>query len=98
MNKKLNQFLEDIRAEEQYKTFGPSPDIAICSKCGGRFGPGEYTLEWESDGWENPEYQVACCPNCEDGGDIVDWDFSPEQWKLHEEWEKKKKNETSDCS
>ena len=78
--------LKDIAVEDKH---GPPPDIAICSECGGRFKAGEYDLEWESDGWENPKYQVFICRVCKDGGCIDDWDYSPEQMKKYREWKKK---------
>lgn len=86
---KIDKLFQTLRIEMEEQKFGPSPDIGICSNCGGRFGPDEYELEWESEGWEYPSYQVAVCPVCEDGGCIDDWDFSPEQQKKYKEWKEK---------
>jgi len=52
------------------------PDIAICSECNGRFPVDKCDSEMVSEGWENPEYLVHYCPNCEDGGCIDDYDWS----------------------
>ena len=86
----MQDMLRNLQAIENESKHGPSPDIAICSECGGRFKSGEYDLELESDGWEYQSYQVAVCRHCKDGGCIDDWNFSPEQWKKYEEWENEK--------
>ena len=80
---------------EEDKDEMPSPDIAICSSCGGKFKPGEYDLEWEQDGWENPLYQQVVCRICDDGGCIDDWEFSKNQFKKYEEWEKRQKEKNN---
>lgn len=90
MQKNLSDFVRELKAEESENIHGPSPDIAICTDCGGRFGLDEFKLEWEFDGWEYPEYQVAVCPVCEDGGCLDTWDFSPEQLEKYKKWEAKK--------
>jgi len=79
-----------IREEQSYKNFGPPPDIAICSQCGGHFHHTQCYKELESESWEMPEeYWVYYCPVCEDGGMIDDWDYSDEQAKKYDEWSKK---------
>lgn len=85
----MNKFFEEIELIEEDEM--PSPDIAICSNCGGKFKDGEYDLEWDQDGWENPPYQQAICRVCEDGGCIDDWEYSEEQLKKLEIWKKNKK-------
>ena len=85
--KSINEYFAEIQAKEAEEKYGPAPDIAICSDCGGRFKTGEYDLEWESEGWEHPEYQVPYCRKCKDGGCIDDWDFSPEQKARFNKWE-----------
>jgi hypothetical protein len=39
----------------------------------------------ESDGWEQPEYQIHLCPVCEDGGCVDDYWFSEESIETDEE-------------
>lgn len=42
--------------------FEPCP--VLCPECGWHGHWGDCETEWESDGWETPEYKVAVCPIC----------------------------------
>jgi len=56
-------------------------DMCRCGNCGWVGKCSDCETEWESDGWEMPEYQIHLCPNCEDGGCIDDYWYSDEAVK-----------------
>lgn len=66
----------------------PPADIAICSECGKRWPIEQCPTEQEGD-WESGYYDAPICPECEDGGLIEDYDYTPEQAKKLDEWFKK---------
>jgi len=51
-------------------------DMCRCSICGWEGECSDCETEWESEGWEYPEYQTHICPVCEDGGCIDDYWYS----------------------
>ena len=56
-------------------------DMCSCSNCGWKGKVSDCESEWESDGWEYPEYLIELCPKCEDGGLIEDYWYSPKMLK-----------------
>lgn len=87
MSKTRNMF-DTLRAIDAEAKNGPSPDLVKCSDCGNTFKASECPTEADG-GWETGYYEVPVCPNCEDGGCMDGWDFSPEQMKKYEEWKAK---------
>ena len=73
--------------EDQEKSGPPSPDIAICSECNGRFKFEECITATDGD-WETGYYTVLLCPVCPEGGEIDNYDYSPEQLKKYNEYKK----------
>lgn len=65
----------------------PEPDIAICSECNWR-GPCVDCPTEEEGTWETGYFDAHVCPKCPDGGCVDDYDYSPEQLKKLEAWEK----------
>ena len=53
-------------------------DMCGCSECGWKGKCSDCETEWESDGWENPQYEIHLCPVCEDGRCIDDYWYSDE--------------------
>ena len=70
----------------------PKPDIAICSECNWS-GPISECVKDEEGDWETGYYPIDLCPVCleekENGGCIDDYDYSPEQLKLLNEYMEK---------
>jgi len=60
-------------------------DMCKCGNCGWEGKCSDCETDWESDGWEMPQYQIHLCPNCEDGGCIDDYWYSEEAIKEMEE-------------
>ena len=69
----------------------PQLDIAICSSCGWKGPVSDCETQWESEGWEYPEYQIHLCPKCLDGGCIDDYEYSPETLHEYQNWKESKK-------
>ncbi|MBD3263400.1 hypothetical protein GF374_03405 [Candidatus Woesearchaeota archaeon] len=63
----------------------PRPDIAVCV-CGWR-GSVKDCEKAQEGNWEHGYYIIHLCPRCEDGGDIIDYDMTPQReqewWKWH---------------
>lgn len=83
---KIDELLNTLRVADSEQKHGPSPDLVKCSDCGKTFKASECSTEVDGD-WETGYYDVIVCPECEDGGCMDDWDYSPEQWKKYEEWQ-----------
>jgi len=60
------------------------PDMCKCSNCGWQGDRMDCESEWESEGWEYPDYQVDLCPVCPDGGCIDDYWMSSSQYEITE--------------
>ena len=88
MNNALKEFLTAELEKQRYNTFGPLPDIAICSQCGWR-GPTSECETGEEGDWETGYYKIHLCPKCADGGCVDDYDMSPERLREWEEWNEK---------
>ena len=70
----------------------PKPDIAICSKCRGRYPISMCEVDPYGDGdWESGYNPIHLCPNCEDGGLIEEYDMSPRQLEMWYKWRENKK-------
>jgi hypothetical protein len=54
----------------------PKADMCKCSICNWKGKTSDCETEWESEGWEYPEYQIHICPKCKDGGCIDNYWFS----------------------
>ena len=80
----------DLKAiENSLKTDRPPQcDIAICSECGWRGLVSDCEME-EEGSYEEGYFEAPVCPKCEDGGCLDNYDYSPEQFKLFKEWEKR---------
>lgn len=82
--KDIREAIGKLKEKRSYDTFGPPPDIAICSMCNGEFKIEECIVALDNEGWEYPPYKVFFCPVCND--EIDDWTYSKEQLKKYEEW------------
>ena len=51
-------------------------DMCRCSNCGWEGKCSDCETDWESDGREMPQYMIHLCPQCEDGGCIVNYWYS----------------------
>lgn len=69
----------------------PSPDLACCSECEGRFPVAMCPTEQDGD-WEYGYYDFHVCPYCDDGGCIDDYDYTAERYAEWEEWRKEHEN------
>ena len=78
----IKKFLEAQTEQE------PLPDIAICSQCNWRGPISECVKEKEGD-WESGYYVVDCCPICQDGGCIDNYEYSPKQLELWKDYQVK---------
>jgi len=56
-----------------------NPDMCGCSNCGWKGKCSDCKTDWESEGWEYPEYQIHLCPVCDDGGCIDDYWYSEDE-------------------
>ena len=57
----------DLRKFEIKEIPDPDPYVyAACECCDWEGVPGDCETHTESDGWENPDYEVATCPKCEE--------------------------------
>ena len=72
---------------EEVKREYPEMDMCRCETCGKEFKVSELHSEVESENWEHPQtYLIYYCPECEDGGEVVDfWPSkeSQEEWCRH---------------
>lgn len=58
---------------------GDIPDMCRCSECGKTFKIADCEKDYgHHDGWEMAPYTEILCPECEDGGCIDDFFYSPE--------------------
>jgi Fe2+ or Zn2+ uptake regulation protein len=79
--------LDEIRLEPKPPD-EPEMDMCKCETCGKTFKVSELHVEVEQENWEHPQtYLVHYCPECEDGGEILDYFPSEESVRR---WKKRK--------
>jgi len=91
-----NSFFEELANSIRPANEEPSPDLVTCSDCQQQFKISECPTEIDGD-WETGYYDVPMCPNCEDGGCLDSYDYSPEQLEEYEKWERKNWTCESEC-
>ena len=63
----------------------PHPDIGTCSECGWCGLLADCDTEQDGD-WEHGYFEVPLCPDCDSGGCIDDFDYSPEEYIKWVQW------------